>query len=114
MGSKSLGRCLIGLHGVCLVPTVVPLWGIGSDLETRSVAEFSCQDFVRMKFSIALLLQYMLGRESKRTQKTGQHGRQDCLYESTVKVRDGMADHDLETLKVQKGRLGARVSACVN
>ena len=106
MGSKSLGRCLIGLHGVCLVPTVVPLWGIGSDLETRSVAEFSCQDFVRMKFSIALLLQHMLGRVSKR-QRTGQHGRQDSLYESTVKVRDGMADHDLETLKVQKGRLGA-------
>ena len=59
------------------------------------------------KNAIALLLQYMRGRISKGTQKTGQHGRQDCLYESTVKVRDGMADHDLVTLEVQKGRLGA-------
>ena len=57
------------------------------------------------KFAIALLLQYKLGRVSK-MKRTGQHCRQDSLYESTVKVRDGMADHDLETLKVQKGRLG--------
>ena len=63
------------------------------------------------KLAIALLLQYMLGRVSKR-QRTGQYGRQDSLYESTVKVRDGMADHDLETLKVQRGT--GRLSAGVN
>ena len=63
------------------------------------------------KNAIALLLQYMLGRVSKRTQKTGQHGRQDCLYESTVKVRDGMADHDLVALEVEKGHR-ARKRVC--